>query len=90
MGSDESALLRLWQVKRGEISRRTSPANLISSWGSPRSHKSALVREKRRGRPSRTSRAGSGIRDPLDAATLDGVVEGSGAVFEAKFMLPWS
>src|SRR4051794_28505425 len=24
------------------------------------------------------------------AATLDGVVEGSGAVFEAKFMLPWN
>ena len=24
------------------------------------------------------------------AATLDGVVEGTGAVFEAKFMLPWS
>ena len=24
------------------------------------------------------------------AATLDGRVEGSGAVFEAKFMLPWS
>ena len=24
------------------------------------------------------------------AATLDGVVEGIGAVFEAKFMLPWS
>ena len=24
------------------------------------------------------------------AATLDGVIEGSGAVFEAKFMLPWS
>jgi hypothetical protein len=24
------------------------------------------------------------------AATVDGVVEGSGAVFEAKFMLPWS
>ena len=24
------------------------------------------------------------------AATLDGIVEGSGAVFEAKFMLPWS
>ena len=24
------------------------------------------------------------------AATLDGMVEGSGAVFEAKFMLPWS
>jgi len=24
------------------------------------------------------------------AATLDGIVEGSEAVFEAKFMLPWS
>src|SRR5262249_58510476 len=24
------------------------------------------------------------------AATLDGVVEGTGAVFESKFMLPWS
>jgi hypothetical protein len=24
------------------------------------------------------------------AATLDGVVEATGAVFEAKFMLPWS
>jgi hypothetical protein len=24
------------------------------------------------------------------AATLDGIVEGSGAIFEAKFMLPWS
>ena len=24
------------------------------------------------------------------AATLDGLVEATGAVFEAKFMLPWS
>jgi hypothetical protein len=24
------------------------------------------------------------------AATLDGMVEATGAVFEAKFMLPWS
>jgi predicted phage-related endonuclease len=27
---------------------------------------------------------------PWMAATLDGIVEGLGAVFEAKFMLPWS
>jgi predicted phage-related endonuclease len=35
----------------------------------------------------------SWIRHPVIrwmAATLDGVVEGTGAVFEAKFMLPWS
>jgi hypothetical protein len=35
----------------------------------------------------------SWVRHPVlrwMAATLDGVVEGTGAVFEAKFMLPWS
>jgi hypothetical protein len=35
----------------------------------------------------------SWIRHPVIrwmAATLEGVVEGTGAVFEAKFMLPWS
>jgi hypothetical protein len=26
----------------------------------------------------------------LKVATLDGIVEGTGSVFEAKFMLPWS
>jgi len=33
------------------------------------------------------------IRHPVNrwmGATLDGMVEGTGAVFEAKFMLPWS
>jgi predicted phage-related endonuclease len=35
----------------------------------------------------------SWIRHPVIrwmAATLDGIIEGTGAVFEAKFMLPWS
>jgi predicted phage-related endonuclease len=35
----------------------------------------------------------SWVRHPVlrwMAATLDGVVQGTGAVFEAKFMLPWS
>ena len=35
----------------------------------------------------------SRVRHPVIrwmAATLDGIVEGTGAVFEAKFMLPWS
>ena len=35
----------------------------------------------------------SWVRHPVIrwmAATLDGVVAGNGAVFEAKFMLPWS
>jgi hypothetical protein len=35
----------------------------------------------------------SWVRHPVIrsmAATVDGIVEGNGAVFEAKFMLPWS
>jgi predicted phage-related endonuclease len=35
----------------------------------------------------------SWVRHPVIrwmAATVDGIVEGTGAVFEAKFMLPWS
>jgi hypothetical protein len=40
----------------------------------------ALAREARGGRTG----------GPRLAATLDGMVEGNGAVFEAKFMLPWS
>jgi hypothetical protein len=39
---------------------------------------------------SPTSRAESYTRSSDVAATLDGVVTGTGAVYEAKFMLPWS
>jgi hypothetical protein len=38
----------------------------------------------------RTSNGQSGIRLSEDGGTLDGRVQGSDAVFEAKFMLPWS
>ena len=41
-------------------------------------------------RSSRTSSARLLIHLPWMAATLDGVVQSSGAVFESKFMLPWS
>src|SRR5579862_5545573 len=91
MGSDESALLRLWQEKRGEAEPQDLSGNLIVQLG--------VVTEdlNRRWYEANTGHAITDIQRRVQhpvirwmAATLDGVVEGSGAVFEAKFMLPWS
>ena len=91
MGKDEGALLRLWQEKRGEMEPEDLSGNLIVQLG--------VVTEdlNRRWYQANT---GLVIRDvqrrayhPVlkwRGATLDGVVETSGAVFESKFMLPWS
>jgi predicted phage-related endonuclease len=91
MGYDEAALLRLWREKRGEIEPEDLSGNLIVQLG-------IATEELNR----RWYQANSGhlltdvqrqIRHPVlrwMAATLDGRVEASGTVFEAKFMLPWS
>src|SRR6516162_9993707 len=91
MGNDEAALLRLWREKRGEVEREDLSGNLIVQLG--------LVTEDLN---RRWYQANSGqvltdvqrqIRHPVlrwMAATLDGRVVATGAVFEAKFMLPWS
>ena len=91
MGTDDAALRRLWHEKRGEIEPEDLSANLIVQLGTATE---ALNR--------RWYEANSGqvvtdiqrrIRHPAIrwmAATLDGRLEGSDAVFEAKFMLPWS
>jgi predicted phage-related endonuclease len=91
MGQDEAALFRLWREKRGEIDPEDLSGNLIVQLGVvtealnrrwfERNTEQALKDIQRR------------IRHPVIrwmGATLDGVVEPSGAVFEAKFMLPWS
>ena len=91
MGNDEAALIRLWQEKRGEIEPQDLSANLIVQLG--------LATEdlNRRWYESNTGQVLTDvqrqIRHPVlrwMAATLDGRVEATGAVFEAKFMLPWS
>ena len=91
MGSDEAALLRLWREKRGEVEPEDLSGNLIVQLG--------LVTEdlNRRWYETNTGQVITDIqrrvRHPVlrwMAATLDGRVEASGAVFEAKFMLPWS
>lgn len=91
MGSDEAALLRLWREKRGEVEPEDLSGNLIVQLG----HVTEALNRQWYERNS-----GQVVKDVQRrvqhsvvrwmAATLDGVVEGSGAVFEAKFMLPWS
>ena len=91
MGDDEAALLRLWREKRGEVEPVNLSGNLIVQLG--------LATEdlNRRWYQANTGHVLSDIqrciRHPVlrwMAATLDGRVEATGAVFEAKFMLPWS
>jgi len=91
MGDDEPALIRLWREKRGEVEPEDLSDILIVQLG-------AATEDLNRRWYERTT--GHSVKDvqrrvnhPVIkwmAATLDGVVEATGAVFEAKFMLPWS
>jgi predicted phage-related endonuclease len=91
MGDDEAALLRLWREKRGEVEPEDLSSNLIVQLG--------LATEdlNRRWYEANTGQLITDIQKQVRhpalhwmAATLDGRVQGSDAVFEAKFMLPWS
>jgi predicted phage-related endonuclease len=91
MAGNEAALLRLWREKRGEIEPEDLSRNLIVQLG--------LATEdlNRRWYEANTGHLIIGIQEQVRhptirwmGATLDGWVETTGAVFEAKFMLPWS
>jgi predicted phage-related endonuclease len=91
MGEDEAALLRLWREKRGEVEPEDLSGNLIVQLG--------VITEplNRHWFERNTGQVLTGVQRRVEypavswmAATLDGVVEATGAVFEAKFMLPWS
>ena len=91
MGDDEAALIRLWREKRGEVEPEDLSGNLVVQLG--------LATEdlNRRWYEANTGQAvidvQRKVRHPMlrwMGATLDGRVQGSDAVFEAKFMLPWS
>src|SRR5437763_7952122 len=91
MSNDEDALLRLWREKRGEAEPADHSDNLIVQLGVATEALNRRWYEKTTGQAIKDVQ--SWVRHPVIrwmAATLDGVVEGSGAVFEAKFMLPWS
>jgi predicted phage-related endonuclease len=91
MGTDEAALVRLWREKRGEAEPQDLSANLLVQLGLVTEPLNRLWYERNTGEAITDIQRR--IRHPVNrwmGATLDGMVAGSGAVFEAKFMLPWS
>src|SRR6201990_91455 len=91
MGTDETALVRLWREKRGEAEPEDLSGNLIVQLGRATEELNRSRYERNTGRQVRdVQRRVRHSAIAWMAATLDGVVEGTEAVFEAKFMLPWS
>src|ERR1035437_1665609 len=91
MGDDETSLLRLWRGKRGEVAPEDLSGNLIVQLGQATEDLNRLWYERNTGQAVKDAQ--SRVQHPVNrwmAATLDGMVEGTGAVFEAKFMLPSS
>ena len=91
MGDDEAALLRLWREKRGEVKPEDLSGNLVVQLGAATEELNRLWYQANTGEViTDVQRRVKHPALPWMAATLDGRVESSGAVFEAKFMLPWS
>jgi predicted phage-related endonuclease len=91
LGNDENALIRLWREKRGEVEPEDLSGNLVVQLG--------LATEdlNRRWYEANTGQIVTDIQKRIRhpalrwmVATLDGRIEGNDAVYEAKFMLPWS
>src|ERR1035437_9875184 len=91
MGDEEAPPSRLWREKRGEVEPEDLTANLIVQLGVVTEHLNRHWYERNTGQV--VTEVQRQVFHPVKrwmAATLDGVVEGAGAVFEAKFMLPWT
>jgi predicted phage-related endonuclease len=91
MGTDEAALVRLWREKRGEAEPEDLSGNLIVQLGLVTEALNRHWYERNTGQTVECVQ--HRLRHPVlrwMGATLDGIIAGSGAVFEAKFMLPWS
>ena len=91
MGTDEKALVRLWREKRGEAEPEDLSGNLLVQLGTATEELNRTWYERNSGRRvTAVQRRVKHSALPWMVATLDGLVEGIEAVFEAKFMLPWS
>jgi putative phage-type endonuclease len=91
MGQDDKALIRLWQEKRGEVGPEDLSANLIVQLGVVTEDLNRAWYERNTGHA--ITAVQTRVKHPVIswmAATLDGIVTETGAVYEAKFMLPWS
>jgi predicted phage-related endonuclease len=91
MGTDEAAVVRLWREKRGEAEPEDLSGNLLVQLGAATEELNRCWYERNTGRRVRDvqQRVRHSAIDWM-AATLDGIVSGLEAVFESKFMLPWS
>jgi predicted phage-related endonuclease len=84
-------MIRLWREKRGEAEPEDLSGNLVVQLGVVTEALNRTWYERNTGR--RVTDVQHWARHPVNrwmAATLDGFVEEVDAVFEAKFMLPWS
>jgi predicted phage-related endonuclease len=97
MGSDTAAIVRLWREKRGEVAPADLSHDLLVQLGCETEALNRRWFEQETG--MRVSAVQRFCRHPsltFMGATVDGLVEpptaGSGqqAVYEAKFMQPWS
>lgn len=91
MGDDPAALLRLWREKRGEIEPEDLSGDLLVQLGNATEPLNRRWFERSTGLA--VGHVQRRVVHPVHrwmAATLDGKVEATGAIFEAKFMLPWS
>jgi predicted phage-related endonuclease len=91
MGDDEAALIRLWKEKRGEIGSEDLTGDLLVQLGTATEDLNRQWYEKNTGRMvADVQRRVFHAVHRWMAATVDGRIESTGAVFEAKFMLPWN
>src|SRR5271165_3233284 len=91
MSPDEAALIRLWREKRGEAEPEDLSDNLVVQLGVATEALNRAWYERNTGRV--VADVQRWVQHPVKrwmAATIDGMVEGVDAVFEAKFMLPSS
>ena len=91
MGNNEDDLVRLWRQKRGELEPQDFSSNLTVQLGLVTEELNRNWYQRNTGQTVRDAQ--TRVRHPIHkwmAATLDGIVEPTGAVFEAKFMLPWA
>jgi predicted phage-related endonuclease len=91
MGDDEAMLVRLWREKRGEVEPEDLSDNLIVQLGTVTEDLNRRWYERNTGNAIKDVQRR--VQHPVHkwmAATLDGLVDPGGAVFEAKFMLPWT
>jgi predicted phage-related endonuclease len=91
MGDDQRKLIRLWREKRGEIEPEDLSDVLVVQLGT-------VTEDLNRRWFERNTRCSIKdiqlwIQHPIHrwmGATLDGRIEQTNAIFEAKFMLPWT